>query len=251
MSSLYLKDDLDPAVSAGALVSLDGDEARHAIQVSRIRVGERLLISNGDGTRAEGVVDEIVGKTLSMRVERVTTSEPKRPQLWLAQGLAKGDRDERAIQAATELGVSGVIPWAASRSVSRWDGPKRAKGEERWRAIVREASKQSIRSFVPEVLPLHSTKELATLAGASRMLVLDPRSDASLRAVPSGAASGELPAVDSIIVVVGPEGGISDAECEQLERAGAERVKLGDEILRTSTAGPAALAVINLMLGRW
>jgi 16S rRNA (uracil1498-N3)-methyltransferase len=159
----------------------------------------------------------------------------------LAQALAKGDRDELAIQAATELGAAGVIPWAAERSVSRWDGAKAIKGRERWASIVREASKQAIRSRVPDVAALASTAELAVRSG--RLLVLDPLGDAALTEL-------ELDG-EPITLVVGPEGGISPREFEQLEAAGAARVRLGSEVLRTSTAGPAALAVLNARLGRW
>jgi 16S rRNA (uracil1498-N3)-methyltransferase len=158
------------------------------------------------------------------------------------QALAKGDRDELAVQAATELGVSGVIPWAAERSVTRWEGAKLEKGRARWEAIVREASKQSIRAWVPEVGELVSTGSMISIRG--RVLVLDPTAEVALSSV-------ALPDEGRILLVVGPEGGISPRELELLEQAGATRVRLGSEILRTSTAGPAAIAVLNARLGRW
>jgi 16S rRNA (uracil1498-N3)-methyltransferase len=167
----------------------------------------------------------------------------------LVQALAKGDRDELAVQAATELGVDAVIPWQAQRSVSRWEGVKVAKGRERWRAIVREAVKQSIRPRVPEVEELATTKDLVRLAATARVLVLDPTAEARLSRLDL-TAPGDGSATD-VLLVVGPEGGISPAEVEALRDAGAVPVALGSGILRTSTAGPAALALVNAALGRW
>src|SRR5690606_16214002 len=164
------------------------------------------------------------------------------PQLWLAQALAKGDRDELAIQAATELGVAGVIPWAAERSVSRWEGAKVARNEQRWRTIVREASKQAIRPRVPEVAPLATTAHLAALPGL--VVVLEPSAPSPLTALPLDGAA-------RVTLVVGPEGGVAPRELERLAEAGAQLARLGPEVLRTSTAGPAALAVLNARLARW
>ncbi len=147
------------------------------------------------------------------------------------------------MQAATELGVDGVIPWTAQRSISRWEGPKIAKGRDRWSAVVREASKQSLRPWIPDVLDLVTTKQLVRLAEGARMLVLEPTAALTL---------GELETDErDLILVVGPEGGIAPQELDALSAAGASVVRLGDEVLRTSTAGPAALAVLNVKLGRW
>jgi 16S rRNA (uracil1498-N3)-methyltransferase len=169
--------------------------------------------------------------------------EPEpRPALWLAQALAKGDRDELAIQAATELGVAGVIPWAAERSVTRWEGSKVARNQQRWHTIVREATKQAIRSRVPEVASLTTTAQLAALPGL--VIVLEPTADAPLTAV-------DLAGAERVTLVVGPEGGVAPRERERLADAGAVLARLGAEVLRTSTAGPAALAVLNARLARW
>jgi len=219
------------------VVTLTGDEAKHAVTVARSRVGERLSIGNGRGLVASGTVSST--EPFTLEVDDVRVEPLPDPQLWLIQALAKGDRDEFAVQAATELGVSGVIPWSAERSVSRWDAAKAAKGIARWQAIVREASKQSIRSWVPEVGALATTNQLNGF-----LLVLDPTAPTALSAV-------ELPSSGRISLVVGPEGGISSRELEVLEGVGAHRVRLGSEILRTSTAGPAAVAVLNARLGRW
>lgn len=243
MASLYLVPDIeDQDAVAGGVVRVTGDEARHAISVARLRPGEHVAVGDGRGLIVEGTVSSTDDAVLSVTVERSRREERPRPELWLAQALAKGDRDELAVQAATELGVSGVIPWAAERSVSRWEGAKAARGQERWAAIVREASKQAIRAWVPDVSPLATTADLAALGGV--VLVLEPTASIALTAFP-------LEDLERITVVVGPEGGLSARELDQLEEAGARPVRLGQEVLRTSTAGPAALAVLNAALGRW
>jgi len=246
MSSLFLRSDLAAVPHAvGDGVALAGPEARHAVTVNRLRVGEVISIGDGAGLVVRGPITVVEAAALEIRVESSTIDEAPVPEVWLAQALAKGDRDELAVQAATELGVSGVIPWAAERSISKWSGAKIAKGMERWGAIVREAAKQSIRSWVPAVEQHMTTKQLARLAGDATVLVLDPTAEARLSDV-------VLPQDARILVlVVGPEGGIAPHELDLLERQGAVRVRLGDEILRTSTAGPSALAVLNVRLKRW
>jgi len=240
MASLYLVPSLGDA-AVGSLVQLAGDEGRHAITVARVRVGETLSISDGAGLMVSGAVDRRDGSTLTLTVATVMRTPAPVPELWLAQALAKGDRDEMAVQAATELGVSGVIPWAAERSISRWEGAKAAKGRERWASIVREATKQSIRARVPAVDAISTTASLAKLPGL--VLVLEPTASAKLTDVPLQA--------ERITLVVGPEGGVSPRELDTLAAAGAVPVRLGPEVLRTSTAGPVALAVLNARLQRW
>ena len=242
MASRYLNPELDPAdAELGARAVVTGDEARHAVQVARVRVGERIAIGDGSGFLVWGSVVTASPAELAIEVDEVRHDPEPEPPLRLAQALAKGDRDELAVQAATELGAAGVIPWAAERSVSRWEGPKATKGRERWASIVREASKQAIRSRVPDVAALATTTQLAELPGL--LLVLDPLGDVALTEVPLGS--------EPITLIVGPEGGISPREFALLEDAGAIRVRIGAEVLRTSTAGPAALAVLNARLGRW
>ncbi|TXK17168.1 16S rRNA (uracil(1498)-N(3))-methyltransferase [Homoserinibacter sp. GY 40078] len=241
MASLYLHPDL-AGVEVGAVIEITGDEARHAVQVARVQAGERLAFGDGRGTIARGVVTDASPAALALAVEEVVREAAALPELWLAQALAKGDRDELAVQAATELGVAGVIPWAAERSVSRWQGAKVARGEERWRSIVREASKQAIRARVPQVSGLASTGELAALGGL--LVVLEPSAATPLSSV-------ELGDAERVTLIVGPEGGIAPRELERFAEAGAVLARLGSEVLRTSTAGPAALAVLNARLGRW
>ncbi|MBD8702172.1 16S rRNA (uracil(1498)-N(3))-methyltransferase [Frigoribacterium sp. CFBP 13712] len=243
MAHSYLVESLDDA-SVGGDVVLTGAEARHAVTVSRLRVGDPLRVGNGRGLVAEGIVQEARADLVVMLTESVTHHPRPVVTLGLVQALAKGDRDELAVQAATELGVDEVVPWAAARSVSRWEGPKIEKGLTRWRAITREATKQAVRAWGPEVGGLATTKAIAARAGGARVLVLEPSAEVALSAV-------DLTGASSVLVVVGPEGGISPGELETLAAAGATPVRLGDSVLRTSTAGPAAIAVLSVRLGRW
>ncbi len=242
MASLYLREDLAD-VEVGGRLSLTGAEAKHAATVNRTRPGESVLIGNGRGLVASGEVLVATNTELTIDVESVSRVPRPTPAITLVQALAKGDRDELAIQAATELGVDAVVPWSASRSVSRWEGAKVAKGRERWGTIVREAAKQSIRAWTPEVGELATTKQVAALAAGARVLVLEPDATEPL--------TGLAPDGRDLVLVVGPEGGIAPQELSAFREAGAELVRLGDTVLRTSTAGPAALAVMNAALGRW
>lgn len=242
MASLYLREDLDD-VEVGARLSLTGAEAKHAATVSRTRPGESVLIGNGRGLVAAGEVLVATTSELTIDVEAVSRVERPTPSITLVQALAKGDRDELAIQAATELGVDAVVPWAASRSVSRWEGAKVAKGRERWATIVREAAKQSIRAWTPDARELATTKQVAALTAGARVLILEPDASEPL--------TGVVPDSRDLVLVVGPEGGIAPQELAAFRDAGAELVRLGETVLRTSTAGPAALAVLNAALRRW
>lgn len=244
MSSLYLDETLDlSAVGRGGTVALTGDEARHAVTVARVRAGERVSVGDGRGRIVTGAVTSAEGRRLELEVDDVRDDPEPAPRLTLVQALAKGDRDELAVQAATELGVDRIVPWAAGRSVSRWDGPKAEKGRARWASIVREAVKQSIRARIPTVEPVASTRELPARLEGERMLLLVPGAETPL--------SGIRPDGRDLALVVGPEGGMDPAEIERLRDAGGEPVRLGDGVLRTSTAGPAAIAVLSLALGRW
>ena len=242
MAHLYLSEHLESA-AVGDRVVLTGQEARHAVTVSRLAVGENIAIGNGAGLVVTGSVTTAEHTELAITVATVAMEPRRQPAVFLVQALAKGDRDELAVQAATELGVDGVIPWTAARSISRWEGAKVAKGRDRWSAVVREASKQSLRAWIPDVLDLVTTKQLIRLAEGARMLVLEPTAELALSALESDGRD--------LLLVVGPEGGIAPQELDAFAAAGASVVRLGDEVLRTSTAGPAALAVLNVKLGRW
>jgi 16S rRNA (uracil1498-N3)-methyltransferase len=249
VSSLYIRHDLEPeSLLIGGEVTLSGPEAKHAVTVNRTRAGERLAIGNGRGLMVAGPVIRAGGAELAIEVDALDVARAPDQRIVLVQALAKGDRDELAVQAATELGIDAVIPWAADRSVSRWEGAKVEKGRERWATIAREAAKQSIRAWLPEVGELATTRQLAALAATHRLLVLEPTATMRLTSTQFQAEPHDA---RDIALVVGPEGGISPAELDRLDAAGAELVRLGETVLRTSTAGPAALAVLNGILGRW
>lgn len=243
MSSLYLVDGLADH-RAGDVVALDGREAHHA-SVNRVRVGESVLLGDGRGALAEATIENVTAGQVDFRIGAVRSEERPSPEIWLAQALAKGDRDELAIQAATEVGVSGVIPVQAARSVSRWSGPKLDKGVARWESIVREASKQAIRSWIPDVA--RPSTPAALVDPGDHVLVLDPRASVRL----ADAVQAAPGSTRRIVLVVGPEGGFGPEEIDGMAAAGAIPVVLGDTVLRTSTAGPAAIAVANVVLGRW
>lgn len=227
----------------GDAVSLTGAEAKHAAVVRRVRVGEQITLGDGRGVWLEGTAEVVEASCVDVRiVTRQERPEPS-PKLVLVQALAKGDRDELAVQAACELGIDEIVPWQAARSVSRWEGAKAVKGRERWATIVREAAKQAHRAWIPEVTAPQTTAQLIDRCATQRVLLLEPTSPTKLSAL--------APDGRDIVLVVGPEGGISGEEHERLQAAGAESVVLGDSVLRTSTAGPAAIAVISARLGRW
>ncbi|WP_349427442.1 16S rRNA (uracil(1498)-N(3))-methyltransferase [Microbacterium sp. LWS13-1.2] len=244
MSLHFLLD--EPAGAPGDAVSLTGAEAHHASSVRRVRVGEEVTLGDGRGAWLTGVVESVAPREVVVRIrERADAAQPS-PRVVLVQALAKGDRDELAVQAATELGVDEIVPWQAARSVSRWDVAKAAKGRARWATIVREAAKQAHRAWVPEVVELTTTAGIVRRAAASRMLVLEPTA-----AEPLSALAMESGDERDVVLVVGPEGGIAPDELDAFAAAGARLVRLGDTVLRTSTAGPAALAVVSTALARW
>ena len=177
-----------------------------------------------------------------MSVDEISKPPTK---LVLVQALAKGDRDELAIQACTELGVSEVIPWQAERSISIWKAEKKQKGQTRWQSIVTEAAKQSLRSYVPNVSEvLDSTELIQILQGFDQVLILDPEAGTSI-------TEQNPPKAGAVAIVVGPEGGISEQELEAFSKAGFSNVHLGSGVLRTSTAGIAALSYLQAKLGDW
>jgi len=235
---LFHKDNLRAVV--GSTIELDGPEGKHAVQVRRMRTGEAIQLSDGKGLRARGSVVEVASSSLKLLVEEVIQEELPSRQITLVQALAKGDRDELAIQAATELGVTAVLPWQAGRSISRWDGPKKAKGQTRWQQIVSEAAKQSLRAFTPVVAQIVDTKELSSkVQEFDLVLVLDTTATEQL-------AEMTIPNSGKLAIVVGPEGGIDQAELDLLQNSGAKLVSLGANVLRTSTAGPALIAALIL-----
>jgi len=230
---------------AGSTFVLGGPEAKHAVGVRRMLAGEAIAISDGAGLKIRGKVSKVTKDTLEMTVEGVETVATPAVQLHLVQALAKGDRDELAIQACTELGAYGVIPWQSDRSVSIWKDDKKIKGQTRWQSIVTEAAKQSLRAFVPIVEAVQNSQELISrLAAFDTVLVLDPEAKDSL-------SLASIPSAGSVAIVVGPEGGMTEAELGAFSAAGFSSVRMGAGVLRTSTAGMAAMAYLQAKLADW
>lgn len=240
------------AFQAHETVTFTGEEARHAVKVSRLRVGEIIRVANGFGSWGTGVVLRATENEVSVELTEANHDAEPQPVLVLVQALAKAGRDEQAVEQATEYGASEIIPWQAERSIVRWEEQKKLKNEAKWAKIAREAAKQSLRTHIPKTHHLHSTKELAKLAAAegAMVLVLDPQSKKRLsQQLHEEASSGSK--ILSIYFIVGPEGGITEREQNLLEEAGAKRVSLGKNVLRSGSAGPAAIAVANTVLNRW
>ena len=238
---LFLLDDLaDPLPMVGSHVRLAGDEGRHAAIVRRIRPGEIIMIGNGRGQGVRGVVLEVTGPSLIIEVINHLSSSSESRRFVAAQALAKGDRAELAVEMLTETGVDEIVPWQASRSIVRWSPDRAMRSLEKWRSTAREAAKQSRRLTVPKVSDRVSTAQLAQrVAIVDLALLLHEEAKESLAEV-------DLPSAGTILIIIGPEGGIAAEELRQLTQAGARSVSISEAVLRTSTAGVVALAGLKL-----
>ena len=257
---VFLGDDLTPApssLSVGERAALSGSEGRHAASVRRIGAGEWVDVVDGAGLRLTCEVAGADKSSLSLVVREVLQEERPVPEIVLVQALAKGGRDEQAVETATEVGAELVLPWQAERCVSVWQGAKQAKGRQRWQATALQAAKQARRARVPEVEEVRDTRRLAdwvgqTVRGGGVVLVLHEEASSPIS---TAMESVRLPTPEqaprALAVVVGPEGGISPEETAALEAAGATTVRLGPHVMRTASAGPVALAVLAHASGLW
>ena len=235
------------ALPAGPTYTLDGPEGHHAATVQRLRAGETLILADGCGGTATAEVTGVGRGSVTVTITGREFVAAADPRLVVVQGIAKGDRGELAVQAMTEVGVDEIVPWAASRSVAQWRGERGGRARERWQSTAREAAKQARRAWLPVGGgdPDCSTRQVASrLRAAAAAFVLHEEAA-------EGLATAGLPAAGEIVLVIGPEGGISDVECAAFTEAGASPVRLGREVLRTSTAGVADLAVLAARLRRW
>lgn len=242
--TLFYAEDI-PAVGMAATV--EGDEGFHAATVRRIRPGETLTLSDGVGTLAACVVEDAGKRSLTARVTARRTVPRPHPPVTVVQAIPKAERSELAVELATEAGADEFVAWQAERCVARWDGERAEKGLRRWRAVARSAARQSRRAWIPQVTGPLSTRELCDyLAGRSDAvtLVLHESADRRIADVPLAGVAG-------VIVVVGPEGGVSDMELEVLTAAGAVSTVLGPTVLRTSTAAAVALGALGVLTPRW
>lgn len=230
-------------VATGDTVVVEGDEARHAVVVRRTRVGEEMVLVDGAGTSATCVVTETSKSTMTVSVSSVEVAPAPSPSVTVVQAIPKGDRAELAVEVLTEIGADRIVPWAAARCVGVWRGEREEKSLAKWRITAREAGKQSRRSWLPEVTEMASTSEVAGLVAAADLAVVLHESASS------SISSLSLEGVSSIVVVVGPEGGITDEELSLL--AAGHVVRMGEPVLRTSTAGVAAVAALLSRTVRW
>ena len=240
---------MDSVPAVGELAVVDGDEGFHAANVRRIRSGEELDLGDGAGTVAHVVVEDAVKGRLSARVLTRRTVAPPTPTVTIVQALPKSDRSELAIELATEAGADAFVAWQAERCVARWDGAAKVnKGLRRWQAVARAAARQSRRPFVPPVTSLVSTTELTALLGAASasavVLILHESAAEPL-------AATRLDGVESVTLIIGPEGGIGDDELAVLRDAGGATVRLGPSVLRTTSAGAVALGALGVLTPRW
>ncbi len=230
-------------VTAGATVEVTGDEAHHAVAVRRLRVGESVVLTDGAGTSVTGEVASTGKRAFAVAVLGVDTPPAPTPVITVVQALPKGDRGELAVEMLTEIGVTHIVPWAAARSVAVWRGERATKSLAKWRATAREAAKQARRTWFPDVAEMAGTAEVVELIRAADLVVVLHEEGAQ-----------PLPAVadaEHVVVVVGPEGGLTDEEVAAFVAAGAVSVRLGSEVLRTSTAGVAAVAALLAGTPRW
>ncbi|MGP4050814.1 16S rRNA (uracil(1498)-N(3))-methyltransferase [Streptomyces sp. 2A115] len=238
------------AVPGGPQFVLDGPEGRHAVSVKRLRAGEDVVLTDGRGRWTEGVVRAAEGKDrlVVMDLHTIREEPEPSPRITVVQALPKGDRGELAVETMTETGVDEIVPWAASRCITQWKGDRGLKALGKWRATAREAGKQSRRVRFPQVSDAMTTKQVAALlAKADLAAVL--HEDREYASVPL--ATAELPSSGEIVLVVGPEGGVSPQELEAFMAAGAGAYRLGRTVLRTSTAGTAATALLLGRTSRW
>ncbi len=230
---------------AGPVVVLGGPEGRHATTVRRLGPAERVDVTDGAGTLAECVVLAAEPGVLRLAVESVKTEPAPTPTVTVLQAIPKGDRGELAVELMTEVGVDVIVPWAADRCVARWRGDRGLKSAERWRSAAFQAAKQARRAWFPRVGAQAGLAEAAVAVQAARLAVLlDPDAAvplAGLAAPPDG----------EVLLVVGPEGGLSPAEDQALQQAGAVPARLGPSVLRASTAGAVAAAIVLSRSGRW
>ena len=235
---------VDPAVIGDDPITLDGTEGRHAAVVMRLRAGERVDVADGLGSVAECVVAGVASMSLRLKVLARSVAPVATPRIVVVQAIPKGDRGETACEVMTEAGVDEIVPWAAARSIVEWRGARGDKALDRWRSTSRAAAKQSRRAWLPQISDPATTAEVADrLRGAALGIVLHESSERPLAGV-------HVPSAGEVVIVIGPEGSITDEELALFAEAGAPAYRLGSSILRTSTAGVVAAAVV-LSKSRW
>lgn len=240
---VHLVPNLD-GVAVGSTLTITGDEAHHAVVVRRLRVGERVMVVDGRGTVVTATISDTGKREFSLVVDQLAVQDEPSPSVTVVQAIPKGDRGELAVEVLTEIGVATIVPWAAARSVAVWKGERAEKSHARWTSTAREAAKQARRAWFPDVAPMATTAQVETIvSGSDLTVVLHEEARATFDSLPA--------VVGNVVLIVGPEGGLTEEEVGAFERRGAVSVRLGAEVLRTSTAGVAAVAALLSRTPRW
>jgi 16S rRNA (uracil1498-N3)-methyltransferase len=227
-------------LEAGAAVTLQDDAARHVAQVLRMREGETLTLFNGEGGEYEATIESVERRAVQVRLQGWSdTDRESRLSITLAQCVSKGDRMDFSIQKAVELGVTAIVPLLSERSVVRLEADRWDRKLDHWRGIIVGACEQCGRTRLPA---------LADVQDFDRWLATPPLGTRLVLA-PGGASPRGLPPAQLATLIAGPEGGLSEREVQQAERAGFERIGLGPRVLRTETAGVAAIAALQTLWG--
>ena len=232
------------AVPAQGPFALEGAEGRHAL-VRRMRLGEQVVLSDGQGSWAAATVQAAGRSGVALEVGATVRSTAPRLRVVLVQAIGKGDGVDVAIDLATQAGVDEIVPWWAEHCVARWDGERQDRAVRRWRTLAREAAKQSRRTWVPPVRDPTGTDQVCTLIRqAASTVVLHEGAGRPLAEV-------ALPDAGDLVLVVGPEGGISPAELAGFAAEGAEPARLGPQVLRSAVAAAVALGALGVLTDRW
>ena len=246
---LFYSSEVTGAVS-GHTVHLNAASSAHAIRSQRLTPSDPVLISDGAGTLAEGTIETADSQRTGIRVETVAVHAPPAVRINLVQALAKGDRDLLAAEMATEIGVDAVTPWQAQRSIVRIRPERLVKTRAKWHAKLHSAAQQARRAFIPELGQLLEATTIAQLHAqeqGAHVVVLHEDGQETLQ----GAVDTMPETVRVIHLVVGPEGGVSPDELAAVQAVGGSIVKIGTNVMRASTAGPVAIALLNQMFNRW
>jgi 16S rRNA (uracil1498-N3)-methyltransferase len=232
----------DQRLLPGTDVRLGDAAANHVLRVLRLRRGEDLVLFDGSGSDFSGQIVAIVRDEVTVRVGagREVHAESTLETV-LLQGICRGQRMDVVIQKATELGVTRIVPVLAGRSVVRLDPEQAARKRDHWWRVAVAATEQSGRSRIPEVAePCQPEDAIRTIPASATRLMLDP----------AGTNLRDLGTLASpVVLLVGPEGGLTDEECRFAAGRGFRPVRLGPRILRTETAPLAALAVLQFVAG--
>lgn len=238
---------IPPHTVVGETVTITGDLFRHMATVLRLKKGARVILAAGDSREYVGTVSELAREHLTVTIDetRSPSAAEAGPRITLFQGLPRGEKLELILQKCTELGAAEIIPFGAARSVARLQEGRLSDKLERWQRIAREAARQSLRPAVPRVSFARDLAEVVSQSDHSvKLLLWEGEEAGTLRRL-----LAELPAPESIAVIVGPEGGLAPEEVALATRGGFVPVSLGKRIIRTETAGLAILAILQFCWG--